>query len=769
MYYYSRNRLLVNARRLSKHNVNTLGHLNFSGRAPDKLPLSRIAGVTPVVNLPTSFGERSAAESTLHVLKEFARGAHVAYDSMLAARVLSEAERAVDGHDPLAWTRRLVETGESLNLRIRGVEGKLEEAITFVRQGVPVAFCRTAADGNLEWIVLNAAKGRRVRLAEFQTEPVERWIYVKKVPGLLGLNDLESTTNWVIGQPALACQAPQDSPFPGIPKGPIPPLARLAVFLRPEKKDIWIVLVFSLVVGLLALATPVAVEALVNTVAFGRYLQPIIVLAMLLFTFLAFAGAMRGLITYVVELLQRRLFVRVVEDLAYRLPRVQQQEFDTKHGPELVNRFFDVVTLQKSAASLLLDAVLIVLQTVIGMAVLAFYHPFLLGFDVVLVLLVGITVFGLGRGAVGTAIKESKAKYAVAAWLEELSRHPTAFKLHAGSQFALERADQLAVHWLDARRVHFRIVLRQILFAFGLQAVAATALLGLGGWLVIQGELTLGQLVAAELIVMMIVGSFAKFGKHMESFYDVLASVDKLGALFDLNVETHDKLFHLREGAPAAVGLCDVSYRHQGETTLDKLNMEFSPGETVALVGPGGSGKSTVMDLICGLRSPTSGHVELDGIDLRELRPDSIRDHMGLARGVEIFAGTINENVHLNRPHISPSDVRDSLEMVGLLEEVLVLPEGLNTDLQTNGAPLTASQSARLMLARAICGRPRLLMIDGTLDGLPDVVAMDVLQSLTQNQVPWTLLISTGRRELMDGCDRVVSLQPDVFERKSHS
>ena len=230
-----------------------------------------------------------------------------------------------------------------------------------------------------------------------------------------------------------------------------------------------------------------------------------------------------------------------------------------------------------------------------------------------------------------TAIKESKAKYAIAAWLQELARHVTAFKLHAGHQFGLERADQLAVTWLDYRRSHFRIVFRQIIFALGLQAAAATALLGLGGWLVISGELNLGQLVAAELIVMMIVGSFAKLGKHMESFYDLLASIDKLGALFDLKIENHDKLFHLNVGQPASLSLNDVSFTYGGEAALQDFSLNIPVGATVAITGPAGSGKTTLVELLCGLRAPSTGRIELDGIDIREIRPDSLREHLALA------------------------------------------------------------------------------------------------------------------------------------------
>jgi ABC-type bacteriocin/lantibiotic exporter with double-glycine peptidase domain len=703
-------------------------------------------------------------------LEAFANAAHMTFDRILAGRVLGEAERAIPGDDAQTWARRLVEVGESLNLRIRYMECTVSEILSFVRQGVPVAFCEDSAEGELRWNVMEAARGRKIRLASLDAEPLERWVTQRQLRRLFHEDTATSRVGWVIGQAALGCQSPGAPSSHQSHETPLSPLARLVGFLRPEKKDLWVVLVFSLVVGVLALASPVAVEALVNTVAFGKYMQPVVILALMLFTFLAFAAAIRALITFVVEILQRRLFIRVVEDLAYRLPRVEQREFDKEYGPETVNRFFDIVTVQKSASALLLDGISIVLQTVVGMTVLAFYHPFLLGFDVLLLALIAFIVFALGRGAVKTAIQESRAKYAVAEWLEELARHTTAFKLHSGSQFGLERADQLAVNWLDARRQHFRVVMRQILFALGLQAVGATILLGLGGWLVIMGELTLGQLVAAELIVMMIVGSFAKLGKHMESFYDLLAAIEKLGHLFDLKTEPHDKVFHLGRSGPAAVALEQVQYSYDRKIALREISLEVSSGESVALTGGSGSGKSTLIELLCGLRPPSSGHIELDGIDIREIRPDSLREHLALARGIDVFHATIDENVHLNRPNIQANDVRDALQMVGLLDEVLRLPDGLNTMLQTGGAPLSSTQALRLMLARALVGRPRLLLIDGTLDGLSDQVATDVLARLTRRRTPWTLIVSTGRQSVMEACDRVIWLDAGrIQQRRSTS
>jgi len=730
----------------------------------------------------------SPKDGALGVLEAFAQSARISFNRILANRALEEAERAISGDDCQTWSLRMVEVGESLDLRIRIVESDLDDALTFVQQGIPVATCLSnqardesahdnLAGGDMQWVLLAQVRGRRLRIASLDASP-DTWITLSAFRERLGAANGNAKRRWVVGQAAMSCDAGlssvdgsdqghgrADAHTGGDHDSHVPPLRRLLRLMRPEQGDIWVVFVFSAIVGILTLASPVAVEALVNTVAFGQYLQPVIVLALMLLMFLSFAAAMRGLITFVVEVFQRRLFIRVVEDLAYRLPRSKHGQFDSVHGPELVNRFFDIVTLQKATAGLLLEGTSILLQTVIGMAVLAFYHPFLLGFDVIVLMLMAIAIFGLGRGAVNTAINESRAKYAVGAWMQELVRHPTAFKLHGGSQFALDRADQLAVNWLDARRQHFQILIRQILFALGVQALASTALLGLGGWLVIQGELTLGQLVAAELIIVVIVGSFAKLGKHMERFYDLLASTEKLGHLFDVKTEAHDKTFHLREATPAAVAVRGVTFRRHHDAVLRNVDFTLEPGSATALVGPPASGKSTLIDLLCGLRTPTTGHVELDGIDLRELRPDSLREHLSVARDVEIFSGSIDENVHMNRPHISAEDVREALDAVGLLDEVLKLPDGLNTALQTGGSPLTHSQTLRLILARALVGRPRLLLIDGTLDALPDATLPTVMERLIGPQTPWTLLLATGRDQLVKACDRVVDLGDPATHR----
>src|SRR5690606_23632125 len=268
----------------------------------------------------------------------------------------------------------------------------------------------------------------------------------------------------------------------GSPGTSLTPLRRLLRLLAPDRGDLWVVITYAAGIGVLVLATPIAVQALVNTVAFGTLMQPLVVLAALLLMCLSFAATLRGLQIWVVEILQRRVFMRIVEDLSHRLPHARWTALGSQ-GPELVNRFFDVFTLQKAIASLLINGLEVVLTAVVGMLVLAFYHPWLLAFDLVLLCAVLFIIFVLGRGATDSAIEESKTKYAVAAALEEMARHPTAFKTAGGAAHASLRSDELSRKYLLARHAHFRVLMRQIGGALGLQAAASAALLALGGYL----------------------------------------------------------------------------------------------------------------------------------------------------------------------------------------------------------------------------------------------------------------------------------------------
>jgi putative ABC transport system ATP-binding protein len=541
------------------------------------------------------------------------------------------------------------------------------------------------------------------------------------------------------------------------------PHHRFFELLRPERADVVVILLFSIVSGVLLLATPLAVDAVVNNIAFGGqqrvYVQALVVLSIALFAFLALLAVLRGAQHHVMEIIQRRIFLRITADLAYRLPRTETVALEQTLGPELVNRFFEVITVQKGSSLLLLEGINVILAAFIGLLVLGFYHPFLLAFDLVLIVALAFVIFVMGRGAVRTSIRESYAKHAVAGWLEQIVLFPLLFKNRGAAELALRRADQLGREYLDARRAHFRVLLPQICGLLTLQALASAALLTIGGALVLSGELTLGQLVASELIVGATLASVAKFGKHLESWYDAMAAVDKLGYLADLPIEREHGELPTNRSGPAEVELRQLTFGfYPSRPLFQNLSLRFRPGGRVAVVAAAGSGASTLLDILYGLRPPQQGMVLIDGLDVRHWDLAALRQQVSLVRGVDIVDGTIAENVRLGRDDVSLDDVRRALECVGLIEAVLKFPDGLDTRLRPGGRPLSSTQRIRLVLARAIIGRPRLLLLDELLEGLDPQTVAELETYLFEPSNPWTLVLVTRDPDLVKHCDEVVNL-----------
>lgn len=539
------------------------------------------------------------------------------------------------------------------------------------------------------------------------------------------------------------------------------PWERLTWLLRLESRELLVAAIYSAVIGLVTLALPVATQSLVNTIAFGTVLQPLVVLTAFVFIALLFASVLNAYRLWVVELIQRRIFVRISGDVTHRLVRVQPEAFDQYHGPELVNRFLEVVSVQKAAATLLVDGLSVVFQAGVGMILLAIYHPWLLAFDVLLLIFFHIILFPMGFGAIPSAVKESKAKYALVAWMEEIARHQVAFKTRSGADLASNRSNSLVLDYLGYRAKHFRILLRQILSSFVLQALASAILLGVGGWLVIERQLTLGQLVAAELVVALVLASFTKFGKHLEAFYDLMASIDKLGYLADLPVErTSGETTPTRTGGASIHLNVHRAGRLGVRPLLTELEWKVPAGVRYGLVGSAGSGKSFLLDTIYSFRTPEDGWVEFDGKDTRDLSLDDLRSQIALVRKPEIFEGTILENLRLGNFSLDTAQARAALERAALLKDILNLPDGLNTRLQTGGPPLSSSQAIRLELARALAHEPRLLMLDECLDFLEDVPERaDLFDRLMGKDSPWTVIVATQSEEVLARCDKVFRLE----------
>ncbi|MCU0706101.1 MAG: ABC transporter ATP-binding protein/permease, partial [Fimbriiglobus sp.] len=659
------------------------------------------------MDTPTGGSESTA----LAVLETLARANELPFDPTKAGNAFRRATVEIPPTEPRAARRRLALAAESLGLQVIPRQLSVREAIAVAAYDGPLAIYTVTDDGSSRWFMLIEGRGGLGRLAMPGTDTPAPMLRPEEIARQIGAANPDAVIEWHTARPTSTLaelatpigdihHAPGDDPHAhaqhddhghghGHGHGHhMPPLRRVLTLLKPDRRDLWVVILFAVGIGVFSLVAPVVAMAVVNLAALQTLGQQVIVLSLALLAALGIAAFLQILQTITVEYLQQRIFVRVADDLTYRLPRADTAAFDRQHGPELLNRFFDVLTVQKSSATLLLDGVTIVIQILVGLTLLAFYDTALIGFDLVLIACLLFMIFVLGRGAVKTAIRESIAKYAVAGWMEEVARHRVAFKMAGGPRYAFERGDQLTREYLLARQAHFKKVIAQFGFALFLQAFANAALLALGGYLVVDGQITLGQLVAAEIVVTLVVATFTKFGKQFESYYDLLAAAEKLGHLIDIPLERSTGVPHVPHsgGTKLEVHAVSFAYDPHRPPVVHDLSLTLNPGERVALMGPNGSGKTTLVELIFGLRAPNHGRIEADGTDLRDVKLESFREHTAIVKGMEIFEGSVLANVRMGRDHISLHEVRAALERVGLLERILDLPQGLNTAMQTSGA-----------------------------------------------------------------------------------
>lgn len=535
------------------------------------------------------------------------------------------------------------------------------------------------------------------------------------------------------------------------------PFRRFLDLLRLDARDHLVVLGYTSLTGLLALVVPLAAQALVNTVAVGVFLQPLVVLSVAVLVLLLFRSFLRLLKLYLVEILQQRVFMRVSLELAHHLPRIHQEALSKAYAPELANRFFDILTVQKSWAKLLLEGPSALLQILVGLLLMAFYSPLLLAFDVVLVIGSGLIVFGLGLGGVRTSIQESSEKYRVAHWLEEVARCERNLKFTAAPEFTVHEADRLVDRYLDARGGHFRVVLRQATGSYLLQALASAGILAIGGWLVIQGQLTMGQLVASELIVLSVLAALEKLIRLADSFYDLLTALYKIGNVIDLPREGSGEVSLETGDTPPRIELQGASFAYPGgPEVLHEVDCVLEPGRHVGITGPSGAGKTTLAHLLVGLYRPCKGVSHLEGRSLAEYRLEDLRNTVGLVGDrFDVFEGSLEQNLRVGRGHVPEERLQEVLRLTGLDEDLRRLPDGLGTQVLSEGKNLSSGQVQRLLIARAILDEPPVMLFDETLRGMDPGRRNRMLEQVVDRR-SWTVVLVSQNWEVLRHCDEIL-------------
>nr|MDQ3100369.1 ATP-binding cassette domain-containing protein [Bacteroidota bacterium] len=501
----------------------------------------------------------------------------------------------------------------------------------------------------------------------------------------------------------------------------IRPFQRLFALLRMDRRAIIYIYLFAFVRGGITLSIPLGFQAIINLISGGQIATSWYVIIAFVTIGVAMAGVMQVMELTLSEHIKQRLFVRSSMEFAFRMPRIRTNSATGGYLPELVNRFFDTMTVQKGLNKVLVDLPVAALQIMLGMLLLAFYHAFFIAFGFFLILLLYIIFRASGQHGMETSLKESSYKYGTAFWLEELGRHNSTFKLAGTSELPMSRTDELATGYTIARKSHFRVLLNYYWSMVGFKVVVTLALLILGGLLVMNEHMNIGQFVAAEIVILLVINSVEKVILGLESIYDVLTALEKIGEVTDLPLEVQDGLsipVTLEEGGAMKVELRQVIFRStwSGAPVLEKIDLEFAPGEKVCISGSSGAGKSALLHLITGLVEPDAGTILIDGNGFKSLSIEIVRSAIGGSfTQEEIFSGTILENIIIGRPWVTGTDARKAAQQSGLLRLLAESPQGLLTPLDPLGSRFPKSLVRRIILTRCIAGRPRLVLYEDDL------------------------------------------------------
>jgi len=530
--------------------------------------------------------------------------------------------------------------------------------------------------------------------------------------------------------------------------------------LSPDKKDITSVYILALLAGLVQLSLPLGIQTIISFVMAGSISTSIVILIVMVVLGTFLSGLLQVRQMQVIEKVQQKIFLRYSLEFANRLPKLNIEKLDSYYLPELVNRFFDTVSLQKGIDKLLLDIPTAIIQISFGIILLSFYHPVFIAFGMILLLIVFFILRFTSPQGLQTALKASEYKYGIAAWLEEMARTIKSFKYSKGTLLHLHKTDKLVSGYLDSKTDHFKILLTQFWSLISFKIIITAAMLIVGATLLVDQQINIGQFIAADIVIITIIASVEKLVTNLDKVYDALTSVEKLSKVTESEIEEEGTLLLSTANKGVDIEFNNVSFSYAtGEQVLENVNLKIPSGKLVCIQGISGSGKSTLLRLLTAAYKKFDGNILIDGAPIGNYQLRSLRSQTGvLLSQQDIFNGTLLENLTLGNHTISMEDVTALAKKIGLFSFIQTHKNGYDTILDPQGKRLPKKVRQNILLLRALLGKHRLLLLEEPFDHL-DEAQQNTVMDYIKNDKEATIIITAFDERIAKECDMVFQLQ----------
>ncbi|MGS2738148.1 peptidase domain-containing ABC transporter [Sinomicrobium sp. M5D2P17] len=538
------------------------------------------------------------------------------------------------------------------------------------------------------------------------------------------------------------------------------PIQRFRNMLRIDKKDIYQIILYSILAGIISLSLPLGIQSIVNFLQAGKVSTSWVVLVIIVVVGVAMVGVFRIMQYRITENLQQKIFVRSSFEFAYRFPKIKFNKLYPYSPPELANRFFDTLTVQKGFSKLLLDISGAALQILFGIVLLSLYHPFFIFFGILLVILLYL-IFRLNfYPGLSTSLEESNYKYKVAHWLQEIARNHLSFKSNKLFDFALHKNDRLVNSYLNQRENHFGVLRKQFIQLTGFKVLITAGLLIIGGILVLNQQMNIGQFVAAEIIILTIITAVEKLFSGIELFYDVLTSLEKIGTVVDMDLETgsgSENGSYLLDSDTMCIETDKLSYKFPNSDNfiLKNVSLTINQGDRILIDGANGAGKTTLIRLLSRVIEPTGGTIFINNTNYSKYAIDDYRSSIGtITINDNVFEGTILENITCKNPGISIQEIHKVIESMQLTTYIKSLPNGLDTVVHSEGKQLSSSIIQKILLARCIISDPKILFLEEPLEKVDEPSAKEIIDYLTTEDKTWTVVIISKNEYWKQKCNK---------------